>query len=321
MTLIQKINPINKDSEQAKFWFDPNYNPQFEYPENISEEELLTHGQVDFTYFDTAKSILDKVIKQYDKESKYIEAIEGKVLTKQEVETAIHDYLRELGLEDSMQLKFSREFLARTSVHKNQISIRLPIDHREHSLQGVLNHEIGTHYLRNLNEMKQPWYQRRADFGLGPHLETEEGLAVLHYYLAMEEKYLWIQALYYYAVCQGSKMSFSKLYKDLEKYVDDKERRWKVCLRVKRGVRDTSTNLVFSKDQVYLLGVIKIARWLQENQYDASPLYVGKVSIEDLPRIQNEAVMSELALPRFFMSQSNYKKSIEDINKINKLFK
>lgn len=33
---------------------------------------------------------------------------------------------------------------------------------------------------------------------------------------------------------------FKELYKDLEKFVNDPDKRWRECVRVKRGVTDTS---------------------------------------------------------------------------------
>jgi len=35
-------------------------------------------------------------------------------------------------------------------------------------------------------------------------------------------------------------MSFEDLYKELEKYMDIPIERWKLCVRVKRGLHDTS---------------------------------------------------------------------------------
>jgi len=43
-----------------------------------------------------------------------------------------------------------------------------------------MDHEIGTHLIRTLNETKQVWYKKRDKFNLKPFLETEEGLATLH---------------------------------------------------------------------------------------------------------------------------------------------
>ena len=43
-------------------------------------------------------------------------------------------------------------------------------------------------------------------------------------------------------------MSFVELYQDLEKYIDDPEDRWKQCVRVKRGLQDTSLHQGMYKD-------------------------------------------------------------------------
>ena len=59
---------------------------------------------------------------------------------------------------------------------------------------------------------------------------------------AKENKWclLYKPALNYYMCCKASEMSFSELYKDIGKYVDDPVRRYKYVLRVKRGLNDTS---------------------------------------------------------------------------------
>ena len=167
--------------------------------------------------------------------------------------------------------------------------------------------------------MQQPWFQKRAEYGLGQHLVTEEGLAVLHDYLARKDKRLWIQALYYYTVCQGSRMSFSQLFKDLEKYVDDKDRRWKFCLRVKRGSRDTSTHEVFTKDQVYLRGLIKVMTWLETHNYQVEDLYLGKIDIQDLNLIRTLNPTKAIELPRFLADQKKYHQEAEQLKKVNNI--
>ena len=43
-----------------------------------------------------------------------------------------------------------------------------------------MHHEIGTHYLRRLNERKQPWFKQRQQFEMVNFLETEEGLACIN---------------------------------------------------------------------------------------------------------------------------------------------
>lgn len=310
LTIIQKVNPINKEIEKKKFLFDPLYNPQFEYPEEISEQEFAKYGAVaSDRYVPQAKHILDTVIKKYGSESKYIEEVEGPVITREELTTRIHDYLKKMGLENEVALRFSSSYIARTSVHKREMFIRLPIEHREHSLESVLNHEIGTHLLRNINDEQQPWHGKKKQFGFRDHLETEEGLAVLNFYYSASEKYLWLQALYYYAAYLSGRLSFSQLFKELEKYVDDKERRWKICLRMKRGMKDTSLPGGFTKDQIYLAGAFRVSQWLSAHHFNPTELYLGKIDIDDLEAAQKKATSGKLLLP-FFISEVEYKNQI-----------
>jgi len=59
--------------------------------------------------------------------------------------------------------------------------IRTPAQFNENTFGGLLNHEIGTHFLRRHNEVKQIWFGRRIAYKLYNHyMETEEGLACLN---------------------------------------------------------------------------------------------------------------------------------------------
>ncbi len=70
-------------------------------------------------------------------------------------------------------------------VHNNQesnskVMIGLPIHYRKETIEGVMNHEIGTHFLRKHNDRYQKWYKDRKKFNLQPFLQTEEGLAAIN---------------------------------------------------------------------------------------------------------------------------------------------
>ena len=70
-------------------------------------------------------------------------------------------------------------------VHNNQdglsrVLIGLPINYRKTTIEGVLNHEIGTHFIRKYNEKSQKWYKDKKKYNLSPYLKTEEGLAGLN---------------------------------------------------------------------------------------------------------------------------------------------
>lgn len=323
LTLLQKIVPINLESEKEKFLFDQNYNPQFEYPEDVSEEDLLSYGEVSDEFLSQAKWVIDTVIKKYETELNFLDETEGKILHQDEATRRIRQYLKESNIEDRVELRLSRQFIARTAVRvvgsQFALHIRTPFEYREEALEGTLHHEVGTHIFRWINEMKQPWYKQRNRFQLTNHITTEEGIAAIHTNIDRKYPYIWLYALYYYAVVQSSKMSFSELFKDLRHYVQDKERCWKICLRVKRGIRDTSVPGTFTKDQTYLRGLMQLKDWLQKNDYDMKKLYIGKVAIEDWNKLEHFFAEEELTLPAFMENEKEYKDKVKRVYQFNHL--
>jgi len=136
-----------------------------------------------------------------------------------------------------------------------------PVQLRLHRISSVCNHEIGTHYLRGSNEKLQRWHKRREKYGLGSdsssYLVSEEGLACLNTHLEAD-KYMWKAALHYYTAVQASRMSFSNLFRDLLKYLDDPESAWRQCVRFKRGLVDTTECGAYCRDQCYFIGALGI---------------------------------------------------------------
>src|SRR5690606_17710392 len=158
-----------------------------------------------------------------------------------------------------------------------------------------------------------PWYKQRNKFQLEPYLATEEGIAAINTNINRETPYIWLYALYYYAVIQASKLSFAELYTTLRHYIDDNDRCWKICLRLKSSVRDTSLPLSFSKDQVYLSGIIHLKEWLEKNDYDMRKLYMGKIDILDWPKVRHFYKEDNLLLPQFMEDMKEYKKKIKRV--------
>jgi hypothetical protein len=312
--------PTNLQEEKRKFFFDIGYNPHFHYSSHIGSEELDAYGQFDTTLLAQAKYILDTVIGKWGKESAFLEEKEGRVLTRDETNIAITAYLKENKLTNKVSVKYSSAYIARTAVVGYTLHVRLPIEYREHSFRGVLDHEIGTHMYRRLNEERQPWNKKRSEYGLGSYIETEEGIASLNACLSSNTPYLWVGALRYYACAMASKMSFAQLYEELKKYIDDKDRRFNTCLRAKRGLQDTSLPGGYTKDKVYLEGLIKVFRWLSQHDFDLEKLYIGKVSIEDLSKAWSLNPGYEPIVPAFYTQDKNaYKKKILEVMKLNKL--
>lgn len=167
------------------------------------------------------------------------------------------------------------------------MNIKLPVEYREGRMQGVLDHEIGTHFLRKHNEKNQIWYKKRDKFEMKTCIATEEGLACTNQLVSTVlagkcKPYLYRSALNYYSACMAKNLSFVDLFKDLEQYVDSPSSRWKLTLRVKRGLTDTSQKGGLYKDKVYLEGAVRVLS--QRKNIDFIALMCGKISLTDLPR-------------------------------------
>ncbi len=322
-SFLQQIQPLNVEDEKRKFLFDALYNPQFEYDEPVPAEKLLRHGQIHEDYLPLATKILDTVIAKYGKESNYLEEAKGRLLNRDESVTVIQKFLDHNNLSPLVKMSFSSQFAARTALKRSgtnfSLQIRTPLHYRENSLQGMLNHEIGTHLFRWINEMDQAWHEHRSEYGLhNDYLLTEEGLATLSGLIAHPEPYMWSPALNYWLVAEGSRSSFSQLNQKLKKYVDSPERRWRYCLKVKRGVEDTSLPLVFTKSQIYLRGALLVLRWLHTNNYNVLPLYLGKVSLADLPQAEKKSTHQAI-LPDFYQNTGEYIPKLQKVTEINGL--
>ena len=163
-----------------------------------------------------------------------------------------------------MELRFKENMVAPTSVTydlntgKSCLNVRLPIIYVHGRIRGVLDHEIGTHYMRTYNERFQLWHKKRDQCGMKTCLKTEEGLACVNFYVTMvstangvnfiyvkqawdknKHPFIYRVALNYYGAYMASKMSFVELFEDINKYLDDPMTCWKYTVRWKRGIVDT----------------------------------------------------------------------------------
>ncbi|MBI5151694.1 MAG: DUF1704 domain-containing protein [Candidatus Pacebacteria bacterium] len=318
---IQLLQPLNKEEEKQKFLFDKQYNPQFVYEKTMDPKMMRKYGSISDEYLPLALSILKKGVEIRGEEESFLELVEGGKIDRQQVEKNIIEYLKKYGLERKMQIHFSKRFLSPTSVTWPYINIRLPIIHRERGIIYTLHHEIGTHVFRRLNDERQPWYEKREAYHLHQPYETEEGLAVINAHIFRSHPLLWQSALYYYSVYHGSRMSFSELYKDLRQYTVSEDSRWSMCMRIKRGIQDTSVPGAFSKDQIYLRGVIKVLRWLKAHTFDPRPLYIGKIAVEDVEVAQHLNPQYIPLLPSFLQEDAieEYKKRVHFLIEENSL--
>ena len=150
-----------------------------------------------------------------------------------------------MGIKKYISYQFTEKTISPTTiVHKPkgkaEIIVKLPVKYRQDYIICLLNHEIGTHFLRKQNERKQIWFENRKKYKLGKYLMTEEGLAAINmlYEQAIQppyKPYLFQAALNYFSSYLASFMGFAELYATLKEHVQDDEKLWRQCMRVKRG--------------------------------------------------------------------------------------
>jgi hypothetical protein len=132
-----------------------------------------------------AKKIIRSFLDEYGSESAYL-AGEGQLLSKKQIRKYVQDYLYQLGLQNMVVVNFIYGQVAPTSVTYDaktgicKLNIKLPCTYRAAKIMGVLDHEIGTHYLRKFNESQQKWYKKKDFYNMGTCIATEEGLASIH---------------------------------------------------------------------------------------------------------------------------------------------
>jgi len=112
-------------------------------------------------------------------------------------------------------------------------------------------------------------------------------------------------------------MSFAELFKDLAKYIDCPKRRFKACLRVKRGVVYTGRPGGLYKDQIYLEGAVKLLRRRKEINF--KQLYAGKISVDDIERLQKKMKLENLKFPWFLQDEEKYMKALDKIAYFNNI--
>ncbi|KAL2088459.1 hypothetical protein ACEWY4_015358 [Coilia grayii] len=322
--LLVALRPINLDQERQMF-FDSGYQyePQFEYvsPEPVSVLEKYKEGSG--LFLSQAVGIMECVLRKFGTYENFEEVTGGNVLPKSRVWAAARKYLQKEGCVGEVVVCLSDELLSQAVMMVESCRPTLTINlqgARQHWLEGMLRHEIGTHYLRGVNNNLQPWSSAvgRKQFGLKPANPTEEGLASLHSVLLRKQPYLWRAALLYYTVYHAANMSFSQLFSHISRFVQDPAVRWEYCLRAKRGQTDTSKPGCFSKDQVYLDGILRILRHRRNIDFKMLTS-LGKVSYEDVDRLRHLAVLHRTRIPHFMQDEERYLQHLDYIVEVNEL--
>ncbi|XP_067929604.1 putative tyrosine carboxypeptidase MATCAP2 [Watersipora subatra] len=318
------VKPLNLEAEKKKF-FDSGgtYNPQFVYPAAIDSKVLHQYGEPSSRYLAQALKIIRTSLSLFGTFTNWERCSGGHIMTKHEVTTHISKYLKAEGIEDEIQVNITHNILARASMTrvkgKPTINVKEGTTH-SNWIEGMLNHEIGTHYLRAYNNKKQPWRsgKRRRQLKLLSSNPTEEGFASLNTVMFREQPLLLRSSLMYVVIFLASKMSFCQVYEKLKQYIDDPEERWKHLLRAKRGLTDTSKPGCFSKDQIYLTGALQILARRHEINFEHLFRF-GKVSHRDLEKLEEIAAQEGTRVPKFLSDKNDYLNRLNYVIQFNGL--
>ncbi|XP_022603467.1 uncharacterized protein KIAA0895-like homolog [Seriola dumerili] len=322
--LLVALRPLNLEQEkEAFFQSDYKYEPQFEYAQPEPRSVLEKYREGSGLFLEQAVGIMECVLRKFSSYENFEEVTGGSVLPKSQVWAAVRKYLQKEGCVGEVVVRLSDELLSQAVMVVESCRPTLTINlagARQHWLEGMLRHEIGTHYLRGVNNNLQPWAttEGRKQFGLKPANPTEEGLASLHSVLLRKQPYLWRAALLYYTVYHATSMSFSQLFSHIARFVQDPDVRWEYCLRAKRGQTDTSQPGCFSKDQVYLDGILRILRHRRSIDFKMLTS-LGKVSYEDVERLRHLAVFPRTRIPHFMRDPERYLQHLDHIVAVNEL--
>ena len=314
MFKLADLTPTNLQEEKEKFFASNfKYNPQFKYRKHIPQSYLLEFGKPKLKYLFLAKKI-QRIAKKNKINSKN-NPINQELLVKK-----IKSYLKDYQLENDYQIDFSKDFVSRISVNfkEKSIKVRLPIVLQVEDLEGILNHELGTHALRQLNYEQQKWYKKKKRYGLHNHTVTEEGLAVINEKVAAKNLLLDRSAFNYLGVYYAMRHSFVQTFQFFLKKGETRERAWNVTFKKKRGLKNTSLHLAFTKDLVYFQGAIEVLKYLRKNNYDPTALYWGKLDWRDVEKVKKMNPNFEPLLPRFYTDNpKKYQEKIKAIIKAN----
>ncbi|KAH9507777.1 hypothetical protein Btru_053696 [Bulinus truncatus] len=326
LPLLAAIKPENEKSEKERFMRAKfNYNPYFLY-KGWTDEDVITRFKIPSDkYLSQAILILENTLAHFGSYETFEEVTGGPLLSRSEIYSVAKNYLAAENLDDEIRIILKDDLISRGSIinNKGQYTVNLRcVNLRANCLEGLLRHEVGTHYLRSCNNHCQPWFHisERKKLEIGPLNPTEEGLASLHSIMFRPKPFLWRIALLYYTTYKASKMSFKDTFSDLAKYVENPQIRWDFCMRAKRGQLDTSRPGSFCKDQVYLEGALQLLKRRKHLDFQML-IRLGKVSFQDLNRksVTDAAHLVKTRIPKFMEDLESYHRQLDNVARTNGL--
>eukprot|EP01043_Picozoa_sp_COSAG02_P056792 COSAG02_NODE_6790_length_3359_cov_9.167178_3_plen_612_part_00 len=292
---------------------------------------------------ESAKAVLDAALaSQGGSASRFESWVYGGEIEREEMQAHITEVICEHRLQDKVWVRFSPNKVSCTgsikrSIHNTQevgstnrhvFWVSTAKAMRKHELKMFVAHEIGTHLIRVINDEIQPWNGSAGKNKFGLHTrssrefkQTEEGLAsvntALHAGGGPRGRFLYREALLYYAASRAKERGFVPLYEDLARYIPDNWRRFLFVVRIKRGVIDQTAGGGNGKVQSYFEGAVAILK--QWHTLDLRLLYAGRLTLSEMQRCKRLAQLQTIILPSFARNLEVYRGQLRQMAILNRL--
>lgn len=308
-SLLLRLKPTNlQEAMEAFFASDCSEAPRFTYgyPDECVVQSFAENSVICHELLPEAKRILDKVVNMEGGPSAFMQRLYGQEKCgAAELSDTVAAYLREHHIEDKVDIRIVDGMLSAANVYKEGPDEKYIVNIGSEGIarnmvQGICDHEVGTHLLRMMNDELQVWHRKRDRYKLLNPWITEEGLATINTYQKMPCKLLYPQALRYFAVCRGAELGFVELFHEILPHFSSPKGCWQVCCRIKRGMLDTSMPGAFYMDQAYFKGAVEILRHLDE--LDMGRLYCGQIALQDLDKVRFISRKEVVRYPHFLNS-------------------
>jgi uncharacterized protein (TIGR02421 family) len=308
---IGGLNPLNTDTEKRRFFTRKGYEPQFRYrPVRTDSSQVMRMLSSVKPDDSPVGRILSEIRDKYVLDLKLIKARGTKrfSLLSKEVHGAPDQWIRNTAQKylalnpepespdysstevlQKLRLAFvkygfhwtveQRAMIANAAVkiRSKKLLIKRGTHFSKDFIKRIIVHEIGTHITRAENGEYQPYtfFAR----GFPGYLRTEEGLAVYNEEInhCLNDSVLKMYAGRVVAISTALDHSFRDTYTVLRTYFT-KNDAWRLTVRAKRGLEDTTEPGAFTKDLAYLQGYLDIKRYASEGN-DMNRLYYGKIGL------------------------------------------
>lgn len=334
--LLYYLRPLNLEEEKKKFFENFSYNPQFTYPELQYDplelkKELSTiifdDTPAGILFFKKSKEILRKIelhesrgkesftlnsVELFSKPSKEDiqaaeEIIKGKKIFPEEVEEVsaeeakktFSQVFKEYGL-TAWKVEMKDNLVTNCVAGKNShLFLKKSAKFSAQRIKNLIVHEIETHILTAENGKRQPY--RMFNRGFANYLSTQEGLAL--YNVKMRGLETEGDRLYKASLLKATdlafRMSFAELFLKLLDIGLPEAKSFRICLKLKRGLEDTSKPGAFTKDHIYFVGERNVEQFVREGG-KIKDLYLGKFNLQDLENVKKIPGLAEAAvLPKW----------------------